>query len=106
MIFKNASRYHDFATPVVVLDNIQALFPNIQKGSNNSNQMPQDQQGDILKTSLLSPLLTKYLDKNQIKFIGIARHFSQVDNQLLEIGYLDEIIEVRGPTKDDRCKIF
>lgn len=38
------------------------------------------------------------------KLICITRHFSDINPKLLEIGYLDNLIELQLPTKEKRAE--
>ncbi len=80
---------------VMILDNLNALCPLISS----------DEQFNIidqLKSLKFTTLITKLIEREEIKFIGIARHYMSLNTKLLDVGIFDTMFEMQAPSKEQR----
>ena len=62
---------------------------------------------DVVKSERITRWLLNKLEQYPELFIVIlARHFSLVNSQLLDVGYFDNLIEMQPPTKEQRYKVI
>ena len=58
---------------------------------------------DVVKSERITRWLLNKIEEHPDTFIVIiARHFSLVNSQLLDVGYFDNLIEMQPPTKEQR----
>lgn len=56
---------------------------------------------DTIKSERLSQLIQQVIEENpKVSFGAVARHFSGLNQSLLDIGFFDNLLEVKPPTKD------
>jgi ATP-dependent 26S proteasome regulatory subunit len=84
----------------MVLDNINAICPMIGKeeGQNSLNE--------IIKTEKFSALVTGFIELQEVKIVGVSRHFSQINPKLFDIGLMDHLVEMKPPSKEQRYEIL
>lgn len=48
----------------------------------------------------MTSLITNFVEREEISFVGITRHFMQINTKLLDIGIFDTMIEMNAPGKE------
>ena len=84
---------------ILVLDNIQGVCPKAED------------QGGLIEAVKSQRITGWLLDKieqtdNNVVICGICRHFSQLNPHLLDVGALDNLVEVTPPTKEQRYEVL
>ena len=54
----------------------------------------------------MQQLLTRMVEAEDVKILGIVRHFMSLNVKLLDIGLFDSMIELQAPTKEQRYKLI
>jgi len=86
---------------VLVLDNIHALCAQYGK-----EEQAQKNINDIIKTEKFTSMVFKWIEEQAVQVIGVARHFSSVNQRLFEIGYMDQVLEMKTPVKEQRYALI
>lgn len=84
---------------LLILDNIHALCPLISN----------DEQFNIvesLKTLKITSLLVKLLEREEVSFLGVTRHFMSLNTKLLDVGLFDTMVEMQPPSKEIRYALI
>ena len=83
----------------MVLDNLQGICPKSEE---------QAALIDTVKSERISKWLIEKVESDQegIVMCGICRHFSQIHPYLLDVGILDNLIEIKPPSKEQRYNIL
>lgn len=95
-LYKQAKR---LAPSVMVLDNLNALCPSISS----------DEQFNIieqLKSLKFTALIGKLIERGEVGFLGIARHYMSVNLRLLDVGIMDSLVEMQPPSKELRYQVI
>ena len=51
-------------------------------------------------------MVTHFIEIQEVKIVGVARHFSQVNPKLFDIGIMDNLIEMKPPSKEQRYEVL
>lgn len=84
---------------MIILDNLNAICPSISS----------DEQFNIieqLKSLKFSALLSKIIEKEEVRFIGISRHYMSLNSKLLDVGLFDTMLEMQAPSKELRYSLI
>ena len=62
---------------------------------------------DTIKSERLSQMILQIVEDNpSVSIIAVTRHFSLLNQSLLEIGFFDNLVEMKPPTKDQRYELI
>jgi hypothetical protein len=79
---------------VIIFDNLEALCPNLPSSNENLNII------EFLKSSKISKFLQTLSE--EIKVVGVSRHYMNMNTKILDIGCFDTLIEMMAPSKVQR----
>jgi hypothetical protein len=51
-------------------------------------------------------LITKLIEREEITFMGVARHYMSLNTHLLDVGVMDSLIEMQPPSKEARYSLL
>lgn len=86
------------ASRLIVFDNVQAIAPKEEESIGLFNVVKSERI-----TQWLCRLVDEFACRDQSpKICLVTRHYSLINQRLLEIGYFDTLIEVQAPTKEQR----
>ena len=84
-----------------MLDNVNGICPNLEELTYPGST------ADIVKSERIASWLTKKIEKHPgVSLVAVARHFSQINTRLLDVGCFDNLIELQPPTKEQRLEII
>ena len=78
---------------VLVLDNLNALCPMIDEDAPPNLT-------ETVKMEKFTNMITQWVEDQQVQIIGVGKHFSLVNPQLFDVGVMDNILELKPPTKE------
>lgn len=82
---------------LLILDNLHALTPAISTdGGEQFNIL------DYLKSLKITALLQRLIEREEVAFLGIARHYMSLNTKMLDIGIMDTLVEMQAPGKEAR----
>jgi SpoVK/Ycf46/Vps4 family AAA+-type ATPase len=84
---------------LVIFDNINALCPSISS----------DEQFSIIeqvKSLKFAALLTNFLERAEVRFLALARHYMSINAKLLDVGLFDTMFEMQAPSKEARYALI
>jgi hypothetical protein len=75
-----------------VLDNFNAICPIQDDPKTLMN---------TIKTEIFSKMVSDWIeDFPEVPIIAVSRHFSQINPKIFDIGILDNLLELKAPTKE------
>lgn len=78
---------------LIIFDNVQAIAPKEEDGLGVVN---------IVKSERATRWLCDLVEDRKLRIGLVARHYSLVNQRLLDIGYFDTLVELQPPTKEQR----
>lgn len=86
---------------ILALDNIHALCPS---GSGQGPDGGSSNVADIVKIESILEVVRKWIEAQEIQIILVARHYSEIDQRLFEVGFVDSVEEIKAPGKEQRAQ--
>ena len=80
---------------VFILDNINCICPLINKDA-PPNLV------ETIKSEKFSEIIQTWIEKQEVHLLALCRHYSQVNPSLFQVNYMDTLLELKAPSKDQR----
>ena len=45
-------------------------------------------------------MITEFIELQEVKIVGVSRHFSLINPKIFDIGLMDELVELKSPNKE------
>jgi hypothetical protein len=55
---------------------------------------------ETIRTERFSQLIVDWIEKQEVRIVAVARHFSLVNAKLFGVDLMDLLVEITAPTKD------